>query len=65
VRGDRVELAQRAVRRAVVDGDDLELVRRVVEREQRAQRLGDRRLLVERGHHDRDVRLDPGRLPGR
>jgi hypothetical protein len=51
---------QRLVGRAVVDGHQLELLRRVVEREQRAQRVGDHLLLVEGRHHDRDVRLDAG-----
>ena len=60
---DLAHLDQRAVGRAVVDGHELELVGRVVELQQRPQRLRDRLLLVEARHDDRHARLDPVVLP--
>ena len=45
---------QRAVRRPVVDDDDL--ARLIVEREQRADTLDDRQRLIAGGHDDRDER---------
>jgi hypothetical protein len=56
---DAPHLGERVVGGAVVDRHQLELLRRVVELQKRAQRVRDRLLLVEAGHHDRDLRLDP------
>ena len=55
---------ERPVGRAVVDRDQLQLLGRVVQRQERAQAGGDRLLLVEAGHDDGDPGLDAAILGG-